>query len=63
MEGGLTTLLEVVEAVSARIVRAREFAGDGEIDAALTVLEDLELDVERALAEYCNIAPRKSEAA
>jgi hypothetical protein len=56
------TLAAILNEVAARIARAHEFAADGEIDAALIVLEDLELDVERALAAIA-IDERKSEAA
>jgi hypothetical protein len=45
------TLAAILTEVAAKIARAYEFAADGEVDAALLVLEDLELDVERRLAE------------
>jgi hypothetical protein len=59
---GGVTLVAILNEVAARIARTHDHAADGEIDAALIVLEDLELDVERALAEIA-IYSRKSEAA
>lgn len=56
------TLLAILNETVSRIARAHDYAADGEIDAALTVLHDLELDVERALAEIA-ISLGKSEAA
>jgi hypothetical protein len=45
------TLLELLRLVAERIARAHEFAADGELEEALSVLEHLGHDVERALEQ------------